>query len=136
MSADVSEDKSVGVSVDVSVGVSVGVAEGTFVDIAVGDRGLPWYAVGAAVEIAVEIAVDLAVEIVVEMPWLVPRASTILRYLPRHSVDARVGCAYKPVEGPRLPVECPRLSVKRHGHGRGMPWRSMDTTALLRQKDK
>ena len=32
-----------------------------------GDRGLPWYAVGAAVEIAVQIAVNLAVEIVVEI---------------------------------------------------------------------
>ena len=56
MSADVSVDKSVGVSVDVSASVSTGVAVGAFADVSVSDRGLPWYAVSAAVELAVEIA--------------------------------------------------------------------------------
>ena len=45
----------------------MGVAVGASVGVSVGDRGLLWYAVGAAVDIAVEIAVDLAVEIVVEI---------------------------------------------------------------------
>ena len=58
-----------GVSEYVSVGWSVGAS----VDVSVGDRGLPWCAVGAAVEFAVEIAVDLAMEIALErLPWLVP----------------------------------------------------------------
>ena len=40
---------------------------GASVDVPVGDRGLPWYAVGAAVKIPGVIAVNLAGEIVVEV---------------------------------------------------------------------
>ena len=58
MSADVSTDESVGVSLGVSVGVSEGVAVGASMDVCVGDRGLSWYAMGAADEIAVEIVRD------------------------------------------------------------------------------
>ena len=68
------------------MGVSVGVAVGASVDVPVGNRG---FAVGAAVEFAMEIAVDLAVEIAVEVVMASARASTVHRYLPRHSVEAR-----------------------------------------------
>ena len=129
MSADVSADKSVGVSVGVSVDVSVGVAVGTSVDVSVGNRGLPWYAVGAAVEIAVEIAVDLAVEIVVEIamaratglhgvallaaafrgspwnalgnPWKVRGCPWSVRGCPWNAVDMAVECRGGPWTLPR-----------------------------------
>ena len=54
----------------VSVSASVGVAVGASVNVSVGHRGLPWYAVGAAVKIAMEIVVDPAMEITVALPWL------------------------------------------------------------------
>ena len=60
LSADVSVDKSVGVFVGMSVGVSVGFAVGASMDLFVGDRGLPWYAMGAAVDLAVKIAAEVA----------------------------------------------------------------------------
>ena len=91
MFADVPVDKTVGVSVDLSVHISVG------------DRGLPWYAVGAAVGIAVEIAVDPAVEIAMAVPW----ASTVFRYLPRHSMEVRG----KPVEARGRPAVARRVSA-------------------------
>ena len=89
------------------------------------------YAVGAAVEIAVEIAVDFAAEIVVEIAMA---SATGLHGLELLATAFR-GSPWKPVEGPR-PVECPRLSVERRGHSRGIPWRSVDTAAVFRQKDK
>ena len=59
-SGDVSMDKPVGRSVGVSVGASVCVVMGDYADVSMGDHGLPWFAVGAAVELAVELAVKIA----------------------------------------------------------------------------
>ena len=55
-----------------------------------------------------------------------------LHGVPRHSVEAH-GMSVE-ARGRSTGVECPRLSVERRGNSRGMPWRSVDTAAVLRQK--
>ena len=109
---------SVGVSVGVSAGAAVDVSVGLSVDKPVGLSVVPRLAVEMAVEIVVELAVELAVEIAMA-------SATGLHGVPRHSVEAH-----------GMPVECPQLSVERRGNSREMSWRSADTAAVLRQKDK
>ena len=126
MSADVSVDKSVGVFVGMSVGVSVGVAVGSSVNVSVGDRGLPWYAVGAAVEIAVEIVVEICMASTTRLhgvpllaaafrgsPWNVRGSSWkvrgspwSVRGCPRNAVDMAM-------EYRGAPRTLPRCSVKK-----------------------
>ena len=104
MSADVSVDKSVGASVDGSVG----------------DRGLPWYAVGADVEMW-RLPWILPWILPSRLPWLVPWTFMVFRYLPRRSVEARA-----------MFVEARAMSVDARGRPavargvsavvRGTPW--------------
>ena len=87
-------DKSLGVS----VGVSVGVAVGASVEFSVGERGLPWYALGTGVDHDVDLAVDLAVKIAVEI--------AMTRAMDLHMVGLH-GVPLLAVECPWKPVECP-----------------------------
>ena len=124
MSADVSVDKSVGVSVGVSVDVSVGVAVGAYVNDSVDHRGLPWYAVGAAVEIAVEIAMDSAMGL---------HGAPLLGAAFRGSPWKVRGSPWRVRGSPWSVRGCP---WNRRGHGRRMSWRSVDAAAVFCQKNK
>ena len=66
-----------------------GRCRGCSVNVSVGNRGLPWYAVSAAAENAVEIAVGPAVEMSVKIAMSSAMALTVFRHMLRHSVEAR-----------------------------------------------
>ena len=122
LSADVSVDKSVGVFVGMSVSVSVGFAVGASMDVSVGDRGLPWYAVGAAVDLAVKIAAEVAMASAMGLHG-VPLLAAAFRGSPWN-------VAWKPVKARESPW-------KVHGGGvfavvRGTPWTWPRNTVEIR----
>ena len=129
MSVDVSANKSVCVSVDLSMDVFVGVVVGASVDVSVGDRGLPWYAAGAAIEIAVEIAVDLAVEIAVDFSVMIAVEIATASATGLHGV-ALLAAAFRGspwnVRGNPSKVRDSPWSV------RGCPWNAVDMAVECR----
>ena len=129
MSADVSVDKSVGLSMSVPVGVSVGVAVGASADVSVGDRGLPWYAVDAAVEIAVGPAAEIAVEIAVGLAVGVAVEIAMASAIGLHSVPL-LNAAFRGstwnIRGSPWKVRGSPWSV------RGCPWNAVDMAVECR----
>ena len=121
-----------GLSVGLSPGAAVDVPVGLSVDKPVGRSVVPRLAVEIVVENAVELAVDFAVDLAVE---IVMASAMGLHGVPRHSVEAH-GMPVEALGRSAVAVECPRLSVERRGNSRRMPWRSVDTATVLRQKDK
>ena len=123
----------------------MGVAVGAAVDAAVGDRGLPWYVVGAALEIAVEITMASAMGLhgvpllaaafsgspwnVRGSPWKVRDSPWSVRGCPWSAVDMAVECR----GGPWAPS---RYSAKKQNNVhtsqyRGVPsWATMWRAAL------
>ena len=93
---------------DNSVGISV--------DVSVGDRGLPWHAMGADVEMW-RLPWTLPWRLRWRLPWLVPWTFMVLRYSPRRSVEARA-----------MSVEARAMSVE----ARGRPAVARGVSAVVR----
>ena len=112
MFADDPGDNSVGISVGVSVGMFAGFAVGTPVAQSADDRGLSWYAVGAAARLTWRLPRTLPRK----MPWLVSWVFTVFRNWPQHFVEAhglsREGCV-----GPAVACGGVRIFL-------GTPWTS------------